>query len=212
MVSELDRPAEGSTVVRVNPPLRVRLYNLARLTHLYTSMVSLLVVLFFAATGVALNHPEWTFGSASSEQTHQGSLPAGWQKDGQVDWLRVAETLRARYGLKGSVSDTRNDTTQASIGFRAPAYAADAFIQMNDGTYSLKVVAQGPVAVLDDLHRGRDSGRAWAWVIDLSGGFLTLVAFTGLALSIFLRKTRRAALLTALGGAVVMLLLMWRAG
>ncbi len=35
----------------------------ARLIHVYTSMIALLVVLFFAVTGLTLNHPEWTFGS-----------------------------------------------------------------------------------------------------------------------------------------------------
>ncbi|GEM87985.1 peptidase [Meiothermus granaticius NBRC 107808] len=191
---------------------RARLYTLARGVHLYASMVSLLVVLFFAATGIALNHPEWTFGSAETQQTYTGTLPAGWQSDGRVDWLRTAETLRAKYGLKGSVSEHRSDAQQASLSFRAPAYAADASIQMKDGSYVLRVVRQGPVAVLDDLHRGRDSGAAWAWVIDLSGGFLLLIALTGFALSLFLRKTRRAAVLTALVGAVLVGILMLRAG
>ncbi|RIH87672.1 putative PepSY TM-like protein [Calidithermus roseus] len=196
------------SIRKASQPLRARLYTLMRLIHLYASMVSLLVVLFFAFTGIILNHPEWTFGSAQTEQTYTGTLPPGWQSGGQVDWLKTAETLRARYGLKGSVSDHRNDEQQASLSFRAPAYAADAFIQMKDGSYSLRVVQQGPIAVLGDLHRGRDAGAAWAWVIDLSGGFLLLLALTGFALSLFLRKTRRAALITALGGAVVVLLLM----
>jgi len=175
-------------------------------------MVSLLVVLFFAATGIALNHPEWTFGSAQSEQTYTGILPAGWQTGGQVDWLKTAETLRAKYGLKGSVSEHRSDSQQASLSFRAPAYAADAFIQIKDGSYTLRVSRQGPLAVLDDLHRGRDSGSAWAWVIDLSGGFLLLIALTGFALSLFLRKTRMAAVTMALTGGVLVALMMWRAG
>jgi hypothetical protein len=175
-------------------------------------MASLLVVLFFAATGIALNHPEWTFGSAETTQTLTGTLPAGWQIGGSVDWLKTAETLRARYGLKGSVTEHRSDAEQASLSFRAPAYAADASIEMKDGSYTLRVVQQGPLAVLDDLHRGRDSGSAWAWVIDLSGGFLLLIALTGFALSVFLRKTRRAAVITALAGALLVGLMMWRAG
>jgi hypothetical protein len=38
------------------------------------------------------------------------------------------------------------------------------------------------------------------------------LALTGFTLSLFLRKTRRAALITALGGAVVVVLLMRAAG
>lgn len=171
-------------------------------------MISLLVALFFAATGITLNHPEWIFGTTSSEKSFSGTMPKNWLQSGKVDWLVTAENLRAKHGLKGSVSDHREEGDEASISFRAPAYAADAFIQIKDGTYSLKVVAQGPVAVLNDLHRGRDSGKAWAWLIDLSGGFLLLVAFTGLGLSLFMKKTRNAAMLTALAGTILVLILM----
>lgn len=193
-------------------PLRTQVYALSRWLHLYTSMISLLVVLFFAATGITLNHPDWLFGSAETTNTYQGQLPADWQQNGQVNWLQTAEALRAAHNLKGRVSDTRADDQEASVSFRAPAYAADAFINIKDGTYSIKVTAQGPVAVLNDLHRGRDAGRAWAWLIDLSGGFLMLVALTGFTLSLFFRKTRRAAMLTALAGTLLLLVMMWRAG
>lgn len=187
--------------------LKARTYSLTRILHLYTSMISLFVVLFFSLTGITLNHPDWIFGTAETTQNLSGTLQ-DWQKNGEVDWLKVAETLRATHRLKGQVGDHRNDDQEASISFRAPAYSADAYIQMSDGSYSLKVVAQGPVEILNDLHRGRDAGRAWAWLIDISGGFLLFVALTGLTLSLFLRKTRRAAVLTALGGTVLVLVLM----
>jgi uncharacterized protein len=198
---------------KTKPPslISIQVYVLTRWLHLYTAMISLLVVLFFAATGITLNHPDWLFGSEERVSDHQGKLPANWQQNGQVNWLETAETLRAQHSLRGRVSDTRADEQEASISFRAPAYAADAFISIKDGTYSLKVTAQGPVAVLNDLHRGRDAGRAWAWLIDLSGGFLLLVALTGFGLSLFFKKTRRAATLTALAGALLLLVLMWQA-
>ncbi|MCX7600840.1 MAG: PepSY-associated TM helix domain-containing protein [Meiothermus sp.] len=202
---------EAARPDKLQKPLRARAYGVVRWLHLYASMISLLVVLFFAATGITLNHPEWVLGTAQTTHTYSGTLPQNWQRDGQVDWLQTAEALRAAHSLKGRISDTRADDQEASISFRAPAYAADAFINRADGSYTLKVVAQGPVAVLNDLHRGRDAGRAWAWLIDLSGGFLLLVALTGFGLSLFFRKTRAAAITTALGGAVLLLLLMGRA-
>ncbi|WP_026234686.1 PepSY-associated TM helix domain-containing protein [Calidithermus timidus] len=195
---------------KTHKPLRSRLYALARWLHLYASMLSLLVVLFFAATGITLNHPEWTFGTTTTTHTYTGTLPQSWQQNGQINWLETAETLRAAHGLKGRVSDTRADGQEASLSFRAPGYAADAFINQADGSYTLKVVAQGPLAALNDLHRGRDAGAAWAWVIDLSGGFLLLLALTGFTLSLFFRKTRTAALVTALVGALVLLGMMWQ--
>ncbi len=206
MIGRVEMPAE-----KAQKPLRSRAYALARWLHLYASMMSLLVVMFFAATGITLNHPEWVFGNAQTVHTYQGTLPQGWQQGGEVNWLEAAEALRAAHGLKGRVNDTRADDQEVSISFRASGYAADAFINRADGSYTLKVVAQGPVAVLNDLHRGRDAGPAWAWLIDLSGGFLLLVALTGFLLSLFFRKTRNAALTVALAGVGILSLLIWGA-
>ena len=128
-------------------------------------MLSLLVVLFFSVTGITLNHPEWIFGTEITLKDYTGTMPKNWLQNGKVDWLTTAETLRAKYNLKGRVSDNRSDDQQASISFRAPGYGADGFINMADGTYKLTVNAQGAVAVLNDLHRGRDAGKAWAWLI-----------------------------------------------
>lgn len=205
MIGKVEMPVE-----KMQKPLRTRAYALARWLHLYASMLSLLVVIFFAVTGITLNHPEWVFGNAQTTQNHRGTLPLGWQQGGEINWLKTAEALRAAHGLRGQVSDTHTDDQEASISFRAPGYAADAFIRRADGSYTLKVVAQGPVAVLNDLHRGRDAGPAWAWLIDLSGGFLLLVAFTGFVLSLYFRKTRRAALTVALVGVGVLLFLIWK--
>ncbi len=167
-----------------------------------------MVVLFFSVTGITLNHPEWIFGTETVTKEYTGTMPKTWLQNGKINWLETAETLRAAHNLKGKVSDTRSDTEQASISFRAPAYGADGFINLKDGTYKITVNAQGAVAVLNDLHRGRDAGKAWAWLIDISGGFLVIVAFSGLALSLFMKKTRVAALITAGTGTLLMVLLM----
>ena len=52
----------------------------------------------------------------------------------------------------------------------------------------------GFVAVINDLHKGRDSDSSWNWVIDASALFLVLVALTGLGIQLFQKKRRRRAL------------------
>ncbi|MBK7594485.1 MAG: PepSY-associated TM helix domain-containing protein [Gemmatimonadetes bacterium] len=51
---------------------------------------------------------------------------------------------------------------------------------------------------MDDLHRGKDSGTAWSWLIDLSAILLLLGALTGITLWIALPKRRTLGLI-ALG-------------
>jgi uncharacterized protein len=116
---------------------------------------------------------------------------------------------RNEQGVHGQVSDYRNDDSAAQISFSAPGYSADAFINMEDGTFTLSTDSQGWVAVLNDLHRGRDAGGIWKWIVDLSGVFLVLVSVTGLALLLFLKKIRTGGLIAiALGGIATVVFMM----
>ncbi|GGM08528.1 PepSY-associated TM helix domain-containing protein [Deinococcus aerophilus] len=191
--------------------LKARSHVWLRWLHTYTSMISLLVVLFFALTGITLNHPDWAFGTTEVRREVTGTLPAGWITNGKVDWLTVAEDLRAEQGLKGRAGETRVDGGEASISFLGPGYSADTFIDTATGNYTTTVLAQGGVAVLNDLHRGRDAGGAWKWLIDLSGAVLTLVAVTGIGILLYLKKTRRQALIVMGMAGVAVLALGWRA-
>ncbi len=179
----------------------------SRLLHVYLSMIAFAVVLFFAITGVTLNHPEWTLGSGPSRTTRTGTLPAGAIKDGAVDWFTVSEYLRSDEDVRGTVADKREDDLEASIVFKGPAYEADATIRLADRTYSLTEEKQGFLALMNDLHKGRDTGSSWRWLIDASGVFLAFVSVTGLVLQFFLRKRRRSAFVSIAIGTVAMLAL-----
>lgn len=195
----LAAPDSAPARVRRRRPLRLRVHSLLRWLHIYTSMVSLLVVLFFAATGVTLNHPDWLAGERTDEVT--GTLPATWKTAKGIDWLMVAEHLRTANGVHGTVADRREDDREGSLTFRAPGYSADAFIDVRDGSYKLTTSYQGAVGVLNDLHRGRDAGSAWAWLIDASGLFLVFLSLTGLGLLFYLKKVRIKGLLVMTAGA-----------
>ena len=191
--------------VRHPRPLRLRIHTLLRWLHIYTSMASLMVVLFFAATGITLNHPDWLAGESTRELT--GRLPANWKTEKGVDWLVVDEYLRSTQGVHGTLSDHSADDAQASLTFKAPGYGADCFIKIDDGSYRMTVSYQGAIGVLNDLHRGRDAGRSWAWLIDVSGFFLTFLSLTGLGLLWYLKKVRLKGLATLVAGAVLLVAL-----
>jgi uncharacterized protein len=190
--------------------LKARLNVWMRALHTYISMFSLLIILFFSATGVTLNHPDWTFGGVEKRQTLSGSLPADWQKNGTPDQLRVAEYLRSTYGLHGTASEFQYSGGVGGLSFKAPGYAADVQFD-SSGKYTVNVDAQGALAVANDFHKGRDSGSAWSWVIDLSGIFMVVVALTGLGIMLVLKKVRTASLISVVVGGVVVGWLMWRA-
>ena len=91
----------------------------------------------------------------------------------------------------------------------ADAGEADTFIDRGSGQYELTITRQGLVAVLNDLHKGRDTGTVWAGIIDVSAGLMTLVSLTGLILIFFLQKRRMPGLIAIGIGAVLCLGVYW---
>lgn len=175
-----------------------------RWLHVYTSMIALLVVLFFGVTGLTLNHPDWTFGFDPVSESYTGTLPEGWvSDDGTVEFLVISEYLRATYDVRGDVSDFGSDTTQGWVSYAGPGYSADAFFDVDDGTYTLSVEQQGWIGVMNDLHKGRDTTSSWNWLIDVSAMFLVAISLTGLGIQLMMKKRRRMALMWAMAGMIV---------
>lgn len=182
----------------------------ARWVHVYASMVAFVIVLFFGLTGITLNHPSWTFGDEVSTTTTSGELAVDTTlDDGSINYLEISEYIRDTQGVSGDVDSFSETNGEASIAYKNPGYAADLFVDVDSGEFILTVEQQGWVAVVNDLHKGRDTGSAWKWVIDLSAGFLVLVSLTGLTMQFFLRKRRRSALTAAAAGGVVVVALIW---
>ncbi len=197
---------------RQPPPTAVRLRQrtaiVSRWLHLYLSMVSFAVILFFAVTGFTLNHADWFDAQQKTVQRH-GSVPLAWLPPAKADAdrLQIVEHLRSADKVHGAVSDFRVDDNQVAVSFKAPGYTADTFIDSRTGQYDVTITSSGLVAVLNDLHRGQNSGKAWGWLIDASAVLLSLVSLTGLLLLLFVYKRRLSGLLLAAAGAVVCWLL-----
>lgn len=178
-----------------------------RWLHVYTSMVSLAVVLFFGVTGLTLNHPEWTFGDGVDRASYSGTLPADYRTGDVVDFLVVSEFVRDEHDVSGRVGEHRIDGSEGTISYRAPGYAADLTFDVDSGAYILDVEQQGFVGVINDLHKGRDAPGAWKWVIDASAIMLVLVALTGFGIQLLQRRRRvRAVVLATLGLALTVVL------
>lgn len=162
-------------------------------------MVSFAILLFFAVTGLTLNHAEALSGKPRTNR-FSGAVQQAWMKGPEK--LEIVEYLRAHHGIKGAMSEFRVDDAQLTVAFRGPGYTADALIDRSSGKYDLTEVRMGAVAVMNDLHKGRDSGPGWSWMIDASAVLMTLVSVTGLALIFFLPKRRTSGLFLAAAFAV----------
>jgi uncharacterized protein len=101
------------------------------------------------------------------------------------------------------MKDFRVEDADWSVAFKGPGYSADVIIDRATGRYELTETRMGFFAVLNDLHKGRDTGSAWAKVIDVSAALMTLVSLSGMLLIFFLQKKRLSGLLAAVAGAVL---------
>jgi len=175
-----------------------------RWLHIYGSMLGLGATLLFAVTGLTLNHADWFERAEPFVRTFDGSV-AKELLAGSVDKLAVAEQLRAAHRLQGTVTDFTVDDTQCVVVWKGPGYSADATIERGDGRYHVEEARKGWMAVFDDLHKGRDCGPVWSFVIDASAVVLAFLSATGLWLLFYLKKRRRSGLLVALAGTLAIL-------
>jgi hypothetical protein len=188
-----------------HPLLKRRLASLSRWLHIYLSMFSFGVLLFFALTGLTLNHQEWFSGQQRTSQ-YKGNLDPRWMKTANADGvakMEIVERLRRVQHITGALSDFRVEDSQCAVSFKGPGYSADAFIDRATGNYEVTETRMGLFAMLNDLHKGRDTGRSWATVIDISAILMTLVSLTGLTLIFFLVKRRFSGLLVLAAGGLL---------
>jgi hypothetical protein len=179
---------------------RRRIAKAARWLHIYGSMVSLALVLFFSVTGITLNHQDWFAGQEITAERH-GTVPTVWLAGG-VDKLQVVEYLRANAGVHGALADFRIDDQQCEVVFKGPGYAATSLVERATGQFNLTESRLGVAAIVNDLHKGRDTGRVWSAVIDLSAAVLVFISLTGLILLYFVHKYRLAGVILSGAGAL----------
>jgi hypothetical protein len=186
-----------------------------RWLHIYLSMFGLAAVLFFSVTGITLNHPDWVFGQVERTRAAEGEVDVKWigrelgdsNNFAQVKKLEVVEHLRKTHTIRGALADFRVDDNECMVSFKGPGYSADAFIDRESGHYSLTELDHGLIALINDLHKGRDTGAVWSAVIDFSAGLMTLISLSGLVLLFYLKLKRVTGVVVALAGTAILIVI-----
>jgi hypothetical protein len=153
---------------------------------------------------LTLNHQQW-FAKQQKTTQFKGHLNVRWLH-GDVAKLEIVEYLRSHHKIPSPVNEFRVDDAQASVSFKGPGYEANVFIERAPGKYDVTETKMGLAAVLNDLHKGRDSGKARGWVIDISAVFMTFVSATGIVLLLFLQKRRFSGLMAGAAGTLICLI------
>ena len=188
-------------------------YRHSRYVHGWLSAFAFLTLLFFSVTGLLLNHPEW-FEPAKTEQTTQLILPESILKsikqqenpsDTILNYVRQQQNVVGRY-QSSEVMDN-----EVMIRLESPAGATDIWVMADTGETEITQKPASTVSMLNDLHRGKNSGFAWSWLIDISAIIVIALSLVGYILFLSIKTRLVTHLVLTAASLALIILLIWSA-
>jgi hypothetical protein len=182
-------------------------FRLSRMLHAYLSAFAFLALFFFAVTGLLLDHAEWfeTYRPAEHKVAFAltpAELAAAKASPDRGRALAAAAARHAR--LPGAYASADIDGPEALARLEGPKGSSDLTIDLSTGKVDGRVTRPNLMAIVQDLHRGKNSGTAWRWVIDLSAWLVMALSLIGYVLFFSLRfRLRTSLILTAASLAVL---------
>lgn len=157
--------------------------------HWISAAVSLLGMLGFAITGITLNHasdiPAQTViqeATASLPAPLQAELAAITQDGERALPPNVSAWLDEQFSTRTAGRDAEWSDEEVYLAMARPGGDAWISIDRMSGDVEYEDTWRGWVAYFNDLHKGRDSGVAWAWFIDIFAVACVVFALTGFGL------------------------------
>ena len=99
--------------------------------------------------------------------------------------LPIVEKLRKEFGARGEVvvpPQYEKETESIAVQFKAPGYEANVTIRAGDGHTRVTHRSRGINGILLDLHRGKESGVPWSFIVDGVSVVFVIISITGLIL------------------------------
>lgn len=176
--------------------------------HWISAAVSLAGLLVFAVTGITLNHAAQIEAEARVE-TVTGTLPpamldglAAHPASGPLP-AALASWLSDEHGIRAGGREAEWDDFEVYVSLPRPGGDAWLAIDRETGGFEYERTHRGAIAWLNDLHKGRNTGAAWRWFIDLLAVACVLFAATGLWL-LWLHARQRGATWPLVASGVVL--------
>jgi len=157
--------------------------------HWISSAISLIGLLLFAFTGITLNHAADVEGSPQTVEK-SATLPPPLLKqvarDNAPDSKKpLPASLAAWVEKEIGTSVTGNaEWSSDEIYLALPRPGGDGWVSIDrtSGEVTSESTSRGWISYLNDLHKGRNTGGAWKWFIDIFAAACFVLATTGLLL------------------------------
>ena len=183
---------------------RAKWLKLLHQWHWISSALCLLGMLLFAITGITLNHAS-QIESKPVVSTRKANLPPALQAQLKqaAQQVNTAHTplplplpVRAWLGdqLKVETNAQAAEWSNDEVYLPLPRPGGDAWLRIGlaDGAVEYELTTRGTISWLNDLHKGRHTGVAWSWFIDIFAVACLIFCLTGLLILKFHAKNRAA--------------------
>lgn len=156
--------------------------------HWISAALSLVGMLLFAITGLTLNHAA-SIGAEPKVTRAEAVLPAALRPalarphvaDAPLP-PEVAKAVVAAVHLDPAGKAAEWSADDVYVAMPGPGRDAWVSITFADGHISAETTWRGWVSYLNDLHKGRNTGSAWFWFIDVFAVACIVFTITGLLL------------------------------
>lgn|SRR5688572_25224886 len=160
--------------------------------HWVSSALCLIGMVLFSITGITLNHaadieakPKVVNRTAMLPpellREVAADLPAAKSRQDKAELPQAFQSwLRERWDVEtqGRAAEWSNEEIYLSL----PRPGGDAWLRLGlqDGALEYERTDRGWLSYFNDLHKGRNTGAAWSWFIDIFAAAALVFAVTGL--------------------------------
>lgn len=175
---------------RALPRWKIEFYRQCRLWHGYLSAFAFLSLMFFSLTGLLLNHPDWLKQPEAQPQETRATLSpdaiaAAIKRDDKPRAL--ASLLSVQKSVTGVYASGEVEEDEAYLRFEGVGGNTSAVLDLKTGIAEITSRKADTVTIINDLHRGKNAGAAWKWLIDVSAVIFLVLSLVGYILFFSLR-------------------------
>ena len=206
-----NKPAAGERKgVSIN---RGDVFRISRMLHAYLSAFAFLALIFFSATGILLNHPEWFDNYQPAEHRTTVTLTAAELAEAKAapdQGKALAGLVQGKTPLAGAYASGDIQGREALLRLEGPKGSSDIDVDLSTGRTEIKVAKANVAAIVQDLHRGKNSGAPWRFVIDASAYLVIALSLIGYILFFSLRfRLKTSLILTGVSLAALAAIAVW---
>jgi hypothetical protein len=165
--------------------------------HWISAALSLIGMLLFAITGFTLNHasqieakPVVVSRKATLPPDLLALLAKGPEEGKRPLPVPLEPFLDKAVGAEVAGREGEWSADEVYVALARPGGDAWVSIDRATGAVEHEKTTRGAISLLNDLHKGRNTGKAWGWFIDIFAGACVVFAVTGLILLQFHARAR----------------------